>query len=584
MAFKQVNEMYDFTDDGRINLDSPVCGHCQTKLSLRLDAHRKNIDCEAVTGRLFMYHLCRHSKGLTPKQKNKSYREKIPYKYIWRTFYSPRVVWAPTPTGVGDAVSYRLMASRFPTVEEDQATFASQEKEVQTNSYYRLILNSLRSRITSMFGTSTIEDEVVLEAANDSGHIKYQIRYEAARLIYRYIAFPMWQLLNGVNVSVIWTKFKLEWAKVNKFGRNILDLGTPASLYGPVANKVKKAMAIIDEGQPWRFVSSPDLAQLKAGFNFLYTATHRVNMMFYSDDSCVSIRCVDGIFRCNMDIAGADGSCGWGIFLAFIYITAGAGFADIALKCVKQCLNNFSMTNPYYRWQQTFRPTRPILYSGCVLTTIINNLANLLIFSALWVSWHEKLRVEDAGAWMIACALRAGFVVKVEGAALNDDMTTYQFLKMSVDSAGNPYLNLGVILRCIGSSDGDLMGNTKSKGLLRRMELADMRDFGIILGMQNAGDHFLLNALRRRFHVPHSYIAGEDRIGKTGKWLVDEHLQSNPTNINRVIIHDDILKRYNLSEVEVLELEGYIRDFGFGEVIDCAATRKIFAEDYGYVY
>jgi hypothetical protein len=534
-------------------------------------------------GRVLLHHECREENHSI--HKIKKYVEKRPYKYIWRSFYSPRVVYAPTPKNCGDALWYRLWSSKFPTLAEDESCFRDQKHMATYCPTFGIQLQHIASELhhlTEEFGT---EDDTILKSANDESHVKFHLRQSAAAMLYGYVGYPVWQALNSVFVGQVLAKFKLEWAKVNKFARNVVDLGTPASLLGTAANTVKHAMSNVTKlGLGWRFIATPNLEELKSAFEFLKVCANDVTMIFFSDDSCLAIKCVDGIFRCNMDISSCDGSCGTSLFVALLRITVGTPLHPVLSKCVDQCQSKLHISNPYFKHLQVLEPTRPLLFSGCVLTTLINNLANILIYSSLVHSHNPEMRVDQCGAWVEKCARAAGFLVKIECPSTNGSLSGYQFLKFSVDSYGLPYLNLGVILRCIGSCDGDLIAPKGKRGYTRK-QLADLRDQQIVIGLRHAGETFLLRALRQRFGVNplNTWLKNDPRSDglKTGKWVVDQHL-GDAMGVSRYVNHDDVLARYGLTQTEVDELTHYILNFGFGDSINCAATRKIFSLDYGY--
>jgi hypothetical protein len=429
-------------------------------------------------------------------------------------------------------------------------------------------------------GMSYTEAEHISMAANDTTHTKFWLRIKGLMRLMRLTIMMPWEYVNNIYISQVTCKFKMEWAKFapDKFGRNIIDLGIEASLLGNPVNILKKAMSSAGNGQGWRFVSSPTLDNLYDTFQFLRLAPFIINMVFFSDDSALAIRCSDGIFRCNMDISSADASASWGVFYALIRATSGTPIEGMIRKCVEQCQSPFKVSNPYFRHFLTLTPERPLLFSGSLLTTLVNNMGNLLIYSVLVDRYNSDLTLANAPEYVKHCASLAGYKVTIEGVASNTDITKYQFLKTSCDSNGTPYLNLGVILRAIGSSDGCLLG----KGT--REELALARDQQIITGMRHSGDTRLLNTLRSKFHVPYvpDWYARDLNI-RTGKYLVDEFFQETPT-IRRDIIESDILSRYGITTTDMDELCSLIGGFDFGTSIDCTATRAIFTLDYGYKF
>jgi len=104
------------------------------------------------------------------------------------------------------------------------------------------------------------------------------------------------------------------------------------------------------------------------------------------------------------------------------------------------------------------------LFSGSVLTTLVNNVANLLIARSVYE------RRCTTCAEIVAAAADVGYVVTMDEC---DKFENMQFLKHSPfvndDGVVLPFVNLGVLLRSLGQCNGDLPG-TRNDDLRSRAQ------------------------------------------------------------------------------------------------------------------
>lgn len=253
---------------------------------------------------------------------------------------------------------------------------------------------------------------------------------------------------------------KDETAKWSKYPRTIVDLGCPASLRGSrLAGFMKDAQAY--EEIHWRgciavFIKTPNHALLQEAFEKLLDPPGRGYFIFFSDDSCFSVRVHGVVHIYNVDISSCDASHGPRIF---------SGLADLIPERIKddfsilveQCMVPLNIISRHNRKNKVrIKPSRPVLYSGSTITTIINNFANTCIFRRLAETDFLPDTVEEQ---LIQGAAAAGYAITLDYC---HDYPDIQFLKHSpvYDTSGvlHPLLNFGVLLRASGNCRGDLPG------------------------------------------------------------------------------------------------------------------------------
>ncbi len=552
--------------DGRPDVDSPCCPRCHQPFNVFHPTHDK----------IGFKHYC--SSSSENEVFYRRYKVQRKYRTIWRTFWSPRYVVSSDPVSSRDALCYRLLSAREGDIARHEELFANQCKCVRDSPTYNNILRILRERtLCSPELNLPFEDQYV-HYGIQRDHVKYKLRMSELKRYYDNIRLDRktagsdsicLPFSNFDFVEYVIAKFKYEWVKYGKFARNVVDLTCLGSLPGGFAAKhFKKVLSMCDPFQEWRFVAEPDLDVIHQVFRDLIAPLSDIFFVCFSDDSCLSLRCRDGIFKCNLDIVSADSSAGNEIFESLLRCTEGSESSWIFKLCIRQCMAPLKWSHPYYKWDTIYEPNSPKLYSGSVLTTIINTLGSLLIYASIRDNFtSSSLSMAEAPSFIKRCANDAGYNVTVEQCLCDED---FQFLKCSPSDDGVPYVNLGVLLRCIGSCDGDL---PILKG--ESLEVAcRRRDSSIVKGMVHAGDHFLTTALRFWF-----IQAGDDPP------LYENYILQNLSGGSvRSISYASICRRYNLSTTDVVELLFYIPLMYIGTSLNCVAVRKIMMKDYGYVY
>lgn len=364
-----------------------------------------------------------------------------------------------------------------------------------------------------------------------------------------------------------------ELLPVGKYLRGVGDLTTPGSAKaGYLMDCVKEAFSQVFYYAPnqfSRFIKTPDRDILKNVFEDLINPID-VAFYYFSDDSCIGIRCADGVYCANLDISACDGSNYDPIFeILKEVMSCDSRFNGDVSGAFRQCLLPFrvrSMKGTPKRWVE-FTPLCYTLYSGSVLTTSINNVANSMIFLSIMMRLPpiRDRRVSAISELISGAAESVGYIVTMEECANHAQL---QFLKHSpaiVDGEVVPWLNIGTMLRSFGTFRGDLPGSSKIS-VQRR---AAMFNSDVVKSFVHCGEHVIHDALKTHvIEESHGVEFEQTRIRSFG-------------GSNSRIPCEQICLRYGLSSTQVFELCEYIEGAGFGDLVQCDALAQIFKIDYG---
>lgn len=284
---------------------------------------------------------------------------------------------------------------------------------------------------------------------------------------------------------------------------------------------------------------------------------------YYSDDMCAKISCLDGILRGNLDISSCDSSNAERIF-DWLHHIVPAHYHDVVDVLIEQCRSDVIVPSPDKNSFFVYSNKRgvPVEYSGTVLTTSLNNIATSLICLMIYFS-SRSMTMEDLVASIPRLAATVGFKVTFERVDVLED---YQFLKTSPTMHNNDIiwsLNLGVLLRAVGSFDGDLPG----RGDLRKRCFEHTSS--VVSSLRVLGKHCIADALSAVFHANArtvyrgSYITTLDIVGH-------EHV---PVEF--------ILNRYRLVPADVEALLSMCVSEWYGVVHFHPAIESIMKKDYG---
>jgi hypothetical protein len=327
--------------------------------------------------------------------------------------------------------------------------------------------------------------EMSAEEHHDDPHIKRALRVLA------------WMELNesGARHERLWLKKVLykfkkdEIAKPRKKPRSIGDLGVAASLQGFIVTKLMKkaqeAHPCLINGGKIEFVSSPKTRRLQEVFDNLLNPPGRFYMAYFSDDSCFSFRHFGKIYTYNLDISSCDASHGTMLFAALLRVTPPPLRAAMKVL-IEQCELDITVRSCHGKEKIRGHFSGPVLFSGSTLTTVINNLANMLIGIVLSrVTLEERDYTDEELSDVFTVALEGiGYIVTGFGVGERCSRPEdIQFLKHSpvkdVTGVYRPVLNPGVLLRSSGSCHGDLPGR-KSECIFQRIK---SMQYSLLCGM-----------------------------------------------------------------------------------------------------
>jgi hypothetical protein len=368
-----------------------------------------------------------------------------------------------------------------------------------------------------------------------------------------------------------------EIAKPGKAPRMIGDLGVHASLQGfRITKFIKEVMAqrpIEINGGMIEFCPKPDPASLSRVFENLINPPGRFYFVYFSDDSCLALRTKSGkVLRFNVDISSCDASHTQALFDALIAITPDEHKGDIR-RLVDQCKTPITIRDCVNRRRFVrMTPKTARLYSGSTLTTIINNLANILI--ALSISFSDIQNAAD----VVASAARAGYIVTCEDCS---NWHQLQFLKHSpvLDTEDNirPLLNIGVLLRLIGTCKGDLPGSSKVPLRTR----AQVFQAALLNGAYPRAHFRLIDNLKKNSPLPSAHKTLYEKSNAVVSKELEYKVVDSELDPVFTVSSSEVFARYGLSDLEICEVETEMGSCGIGDHYYSSGTDKILQADYG---
>lgn len=468
----------------------------------------------------------------------------------------------------------RLTKSRLPFMRGyEQFMRGEQEHYIQSNHAFTSHLTQLYS--TSLHDYHGMKEETELHY--DDTHSKKALRIQA------------WKDLNDFNglEDHLWylpgkgTQYKMkifEIAKPGKPPRMIGDLGVHASLQGfRITKFMKNIMAdapIAYAGGDIEFCPKPAPSALRRVFRNLIDPPGRFYFVYFSDDSCLALRTNSGkVLRFNVDISSCDASHTQSLFDLLVSITPLQHRSDMQVL-VDQCKTQITVHDVVNKRNYVkFTPKSARLYSGSTITTLINNLANILIAHSIASSHIEN--AED----VIHAAARVGYIVTCEDCA---DWHQVQFLKHSPVLDDNdviqPLLNIGVLLRLIGTCKGDLPGSKK----LPLRTRAEVFQSALLNGAYPKARFRLLSNLQRQCSAAAAsnvalYEKGSALVSKQLEYKVDDTEDTPVFSVSS----SEVFARYGLTDLEIAEVEEEMGHCGYGDHYYSSGTEHILLADYG---
>jgi hypothetical protein len=362
-----------------------------------------------------------------------------------------------------------------------------------------------------------------------------------------------------------------EWAKYLKKARNICDIGVKGSLVAGVCCEfLKKFMSEYQVSGDYtcQFHGSPDLGDLSSMFRELWSGEKNIAYHYFSDDSCVSFKCRDGYYRCNMDISSADSSHYSPIFDILRDLSAGNGhFGRCMLDCLSQLTLPLLVRDCDNKPLARITPSEPVLYSGSTLTTLINNFSQLYMFSKLKLLSNNHT-VDEVRQLIPVYMSQIGYSVTVQDVDVVED---FQFLKFSCDREYQPFINLGPFLRMLGWSKRDIPKALKGERRRSLKVRSEYFEAAKIFGYRGMGRSKLYDLLAEKY----SHIITEPLNDRYHRINVD-------TRVSCVTI----CNRYKITPLEWESLLHIVSSVSTNKFrfthIRHSAVDKIMSVDYGY--
>jgi len=369
-----------------------------------------------------------------------------------------------------------------------------------------------------------------------------------------------------------------EWLSLGK-KRAVGDLGSKRTQQTAwFCEFVKEAWSVpfvLDRAE-FRFLKAPEKDELREGMNRLMNVgLGEMYFLYFSDDSCVSVGCLDGVFTANLDIKQCDGSHYNPLFRLFEYLlcTDCAGLSTFFSEDLKRALSYLRrpcvVSNPEdwkVRVVYIFLVMR--LFSGSVLTTLLNNLANLLIGLSIYQLIGGRLLTKNEVRELLVPAGEAvGYIIKIVECNHPEDI---QFLKHSPhlndEGSYEPIINLAVFFRGFGTFVGELPGSGKKSYARRAQDYIN----DVIIGRRNWGNHAINDAFQ-------SLVTSDVKCSLANRI---EHVKSIGDCFGRVSL-SSIATRYDCHVSELEELCNCIRESGVGSIVNLEVVTKMYRKDYG---
>lgn len=477
---------------------------------------------------------------------------------FYRTYYGYGVAhdgqtWSKSDHNMRVSM-HRLTGSRKPEIPNYENHMRLKQR-AYILSHREQLLKILRPVFDNIPDAALYPSREVLDHYADA-HPKKALRVQAFDEL---VAYGQWSSATGWMDRIPELKMKTEEiAKPGKKGRTIVDLGPKASLVGAfITDSLKQAMndhPIALPGGDLIFAKSPGPSDLRILFEKLARRAQRKTFVYHSDDSCYSGPAGYG----NADISNCDGSHTTQLF-ELLLNSVPVPVRPVISELIAQCQSDIKVYSAADRTNFfVLRPCQPKLYSGSTLTTLVNNLANVLIGHS-FITYGGS--IEEAAA-------RVGYDVTDQPCAIPEGL---QFLKHSpardINGVYQPLLNLGVLMRLSGSCKRDLPGRGPIESRAATFQQA------LLQGVMAHSSFPLLDRMR-------SLVAHAKPSRKLQAYALSHLSPYVLESASAVFTDESVVKRYDLTAQELQELQ-MLGDVGFGEIIGNPAIAKVLAKDYG---
>lgn len=415
----------------------------------------------------------------------------------------------------------------------------------------------------------------------DDPHIKRELRMHCmAEMEEDGILYDdLWILEQHGHKCVLYKIKKHECAKPLKYVRCIGDLGVGASLQGFrctawLKEQMSSKPTHVNGGDLY-FVPHPKPPTLKDAFEKLFNPEGRFAFIFFSDDSCLGYRVGDRVLVFNIDISGCDASHTPSLFDALVEVAGvnGKAFQTLVDQCACPMLvrSLINRRNKVILQAHEHGRNIPVLYSGSTLTTVINNLACLLIGHAISkIVVPEDATLSSLSLLIVAAAAEVGYHITITPCEVVEDC---DFLKHAyietVTGDRQAMLVPGVALRASGSKQGDVPGRGPLKPRCVQFQSA------LIHGMYPRTDATFVNQMKESAGIV-TNLAAVALVAKQLEYKVDIDADQ-PTH---TFLDDSIYRRYRLNGYEISEFQDFCRS-GYGQRTSNTALSKILKKDYG---
>jgi len=390
------------------------------------------------------------------------------------------------------------------------------------------------------------------------------------------------RMADPVMCRIIKAEVKDEACRPKKPPRLYFSLGLDAPMYGgecaAVAKEAMKGERVIDFGvfkAYLEFVDQNRPTDIKSVFNHvhkrLFSREPCVSFVFFSDDSFLVHNLWGVPVIWNLDISSCDTSNGFGVFYLVGCFMRSCGVPDEKmLGLLEQCTKPFRATNPDNRdewFQAEFLSYYQI--SGTVLTTLINNWANLLVISAICAALLSGADRREVVEEFVAAA---GYVVTIEECAEFEELT---FLKRhpcrTRDGDWAAPICLGTMIRSFGVIQPQLDVNTVPNSAGWTMEKRARAFLGAVAACWvNEPDQPFIAALTTAFPSFHHVNLSTDQLKHSARKFKDF------SELDIV----SLCRRYHIFTSEYDALCAALTNSQIGDMVTLPVVDVILRQDY----